>query len=49
MATRKISLDIDAELYVRIKHAVFDRSVTMAEAMRELLEEKFGEKNESRT
>jgi len=44
MGLKKISLDIDSELYVRIKHDVFDKETTMSNAIRELLSAKWGMK-----
>ena len=49
MNSKKISLDIDSELYIRIKHDVIDKNTTMSEAIRELLTQKWGEKKDGNT
>ena len=49
MELKKISLDIDSELYVRIKHDVFDKKITMSDAIREVLKNKWGDKRNGNT
>lgn len=46
MDMKKISLDIDTQLYIRIKQDVLKKQTTMAKAIREVLEQKWNEKEQ---
>ena len=49
MVMQKISLDLEEELYTRIKHDVIDKKITMSDAIRELLNQKWGENKDGST
>jgi hypothetical protein len=46
MNMKKISLDVDMQLYMRIKQDVLARQTTMAKAIREVLKQKWNEKEQ---
>lgn len=49
MSLQKISIDIESELYTRIKHDVIDKKTTMSKAVREILNQKWGDNKNGTT